>query len=178
MPVAYHRGGFSFEFNGTAGALLATHTELHGATADDPAPQDIPKAFIPPQPERASRPRMPRIDELPMPAQNEIRAQQGESEDSGPEKQRMTLLQRLAAVGLGRREESTSQEEKAQRPQLPPLPQRQPVRMPDPVSEYARRPPAPAPQGLDIHGRPALPVQKPLDDDQLEIPAFLRRQAN
>ena len=90
----------------------------------------------------------------------------------------MTLLQRLAAVGLGRREESTSQEEKAQRPQLPPLPQRQPVRLPDPVSEYARRPPAPAPQGLDIHGRPALPVQKPLDDDQLEIPAFLRRQAN
>src|SRR4051812_24433781 len=72
----------------------------------DPAPQDIPKAFIPPQPERASRPRMPRIDELPMPAQNEIRAQQrGEAEEAGPEKQRMTLLQRLAAVGLGRREE-------------------------------------------------------------------------
>ena len=63
---------------------------------------------------------------------------------------------------------------------LPPLPPRQPPRMPDPVSEYAKRPqPAPsAPQGLDIHGRPALPVQKPVDDDQLEIPAFLRRQAN
>jgi len=42
MPVAYHRGGFSFEFNGTAGALLATHTDLRGATADDPAPQEIP----------------------------------------------------------------------------------------------------------------------------------------
>jgi cell division protein FtsZ len=50
--------------------------------------------------------------------------------------------------------------------------------MPDPVSEYAKRPPAPAPQGLDIHGRQALPVHKPVDDDQLEIPAFLRRQAN
>jgi cell division protein FtsZ len=145
----------------------------------EPAPQDMPKAFIPPQPERAGRgPRMPRIDELPVPAQNEIRAQRGEVEEAGPEKQRMTLLQRLAQVGLGRRDDSESPQDKAERPQLPPLPQRQPVRMPDPVSEYAKRPPAPAPQGLDIHGRQALPVHKPVDDDQLEIPAFLRRQAN
>jgi cell division protein FtsZ len=147
----------------------------------EPAPQDMPKAFIPPQPERAGRgPRMPRIDELPVPAQNEIRAQQGEVEESGPEKQRMTLLQRLAQVGLGRRDDSEAQERRteAERPQLPPLPQRQPVRMPDPVSEYAKRSPTPAPQGLDIHGRQALPVHKPVDDDQLEIPAFLRRQAN
>src|SRR4051812_34091434 len=55
----------------------------------DPAPQEMPKAFIPPQPERAGRtPRMPRIEELPMPAQNEIRAQRGEVEETGPEKQR------------------------------------------------------------------------------------------
>jgi cell division protein FtsZ len=144
----------------------------------EPAPQDMPKAFIPPQPERAGRaPRMPRIDELPMPAQNEIRAQRGEVEETGPEKQRMTLLQRLAAVGLGRRDDSEPEAQRAQaeRSQLPPLPPRQPVRMPDPVSEYAKRP---AHQGLDIHGRPALPVHKPVDDDQLEIPAFLRRQAN
>ena len=90
----------------------------------------------------------------------------------------MTLLQRLAAVGLGRREEPEVEEPQPERTQLPPLPQRQPVRMPDPVSEYAKRPPAPAPQGLDMHGRPSLPVHKPVDDDQLEIPAFLRRQAN
>jgi cell division protein FtsZ len=142
----------------------------------------MPTAFIPPQAERVARgPRMPRIDELPVPAQNEIRAQQrGEVEETGPEKQRMTLLQRLAQVGLGRRDDSAAQEQRAEpdRAQLPPLPQRQPVRMPDPVSEYAKRPPAPAPQGLDIHGRQALPVHKPVDDDQLEIPAFLRRQAN
>ncbi len=148
----------------------------------DPSPHDMPKAFIPPQPERAGRgPRMPRIEELPMPAQNQIRAQQGEVEEAGPEKQRMSLLQRLAQVGLGRREESEPPQEQrtqAERPQLPPLPQRQPARMPDPVSEYAKRPAAQAPQGLDIHGRQALPVHKPVDDDQLEIPAFLRRQAN
>jgi len=147
----------------------------------DPAPQDMPKAFIPPQPERAGNrapPRMPRIDELPMPAQNEIRAQRGEVEEPGPEKQRMTLLQRLAQVGLGRRDDSEPQPQQAERTQLPPLPPRQQVRMPDPVSDYAKRPPAPPPQGLDIHGRQALPVHKPVDDDQLEIPAFLRRQAN
>lgn len=42
VPIPYHRGGFSIECNGTAGALFATNTELRGATADDPAPQDIP----------------------------------------------------------------------------------------------------------------------------------------
>jgi cell division protein FtsZ len=146
----------------------------------EPSPQDMPTAFIPPQPEIARTPRMPRIDELPVPAQNQIRAQRGEVEEAGPEKQRMSLLQRLAQVGLGRRDDSEAHEQRteSERQQLPPLPQRQPVRMPDPVSEYAKRAPAPAPQGLDIHGRQALPVHKPVDDDQLEIPAFLRRQAN
>lgn len=42
VPIAYHRGGFSFEFNGTAGALLVTHTNLCGATKADPAPQELP----------------------------------------------------------------------------------------------------------------------------------------
>ncbi|MCA1670265.1 MAG: Gfo/Idh/MocA family oxidoreductase [Thermomicrobia bacterium] len=31
VPIPYHRGGFSIEFNGTAGALLATNTDLTGA---------------------------------------------------------------------------------------------------------------------------------------------------
>ena len=48
------------------------------------------------------------------------------------------------------------------------------ARAADPVSEYARRP---APQGLDPHGRPA-PVHNSGEEDQLDIPAFLRRQAN
>ncbi|MDQ2784542.1 MAG: Gfo/Idh/MocA family oxidoreductase [Chloroflexota bacterium] len=41
VPIPYHRGGFSFEFNGTAGALFVTHTDLRGATAADPAPQEL-----------------------------------------------------------------------------------------------------------------------------------------
>ena len=42
VPIPYHRGGFSFEFNGTAGALLVTHTDLRGATDADPAPRELP----------------------------------------------------------------------------------------------------------------------------------------
>jgi cell division protein FtsZ len=150
-----------------------------------------PEAFIPPQAERPQgRPRMPRVEELPLPAQNEIRAQRGQGgEEAAPVKQRRSLLQRLASVGLGRREEEADDHAEprqatrpAARPQPVPAPRAQEPRMQEPVSEYGRRPAAPArpaPQGLDPHGRQA-PVQAagPLDDDQLEIPAFLRRQAN
>jgi cell division protein FtsZ len=156
----------------------------------EPAPAEVahaepppPKTFIPPPPERTvvRTPRMPRIDELPLPAQNEIKAQRGEFDDDHPDKRRLSLMQRLASVGLGRRAESEP-------PLAPrtaqPMPQferpirptaRQPEGRPaDPVSDYARRP---APQGLDPHGRPA-PVHNSADEDQLDIPAFLRRQAN
>src|SRR4051794_23193636 len=67
----------------------------------------LPKTFIPPAAERPMTPvRMPRIDELPMPAQNEIKAQRGELAADHPEKRRMSLMQRLASVGLGRREDA------------------------------------------------------------------------
>ncbi len=161
-------------------------------TAAEPAVQETPKAFIPPAPESARSLRMPRIDELPIPAQNEIRAKRGELGDESPEKRRLTLLQRLAAVGLGRRE-GEPQEATHRAPQpmplpsqavdrLPPLPPRMPARAsesyPEPVSDYAKRGGQPVHQGLDLHGRQTTPVHKPVDDDQLEIPAFLRRQAN
>ncbi|MEZ5788952.1 MAG: cell division protein FtsZ [Xanthobacteraceae bacterium] len=144
----------------------------------EPEPE-MPSVFIPPQPERpAGRAvRMPRVDELPLPAQNELRAQGREPSESEPEKRRMTLLQRLAAVGLGRRE--------GDEPKAEPKPSRNvsewpPHRMPrgepraEPVSEYARRQ---DPHGLDAHGRQAQMPSHP-DEDQLDIPAFLRRQAN
>ena len=125
---------------------------------------------------------MPRIDELPLPAQNEIKAQRGELAEDHPEKRRMSLMQRLASVGIGRRAEQ-AEPPRAPRtapamPQFerPPRPApRHPEGRPDsPVSEYARRS---APQGLDPHGRTA-PVHNSAEDDQLDIPAFLRRQAN
>jgi cell division protein FtsZ len=145
-----------------------------------------PKSFIPPQAERAAvrPPRMPRIDELPMPAQNEIRARRGElPEAEHPEKRRMSLLQRIT-TGLGRRDH-----EEEPMPAPRPMPrsgppagerlagrpmQRPADARPEPVSEYAKRQ---APQGLDQHGR-QTPQATGSEDDQLDIPAFLRRQAN
>ncbi len=62
----------------------------------------------------------------------------------------------------------------AGRPMPRPAEPRQEPRQELPVSEYAKRP---APQGLDQHGRQS-PVHNPSDEDQLDIPAFLRRQAN
>lgn len=143
-----------------------------------------PETFIPPQAERPARaPRMPRIEELPMPAQAEIRQARGEVEDETPQKTRLSLLQRLANVGLGRRDEESEPPVAARTagPAMPPLPERRPqktvaqqIASSDPVSEYARRP---APQGLDMHGRPAPVAPAPQGDDHLDIPAFLRRQA-
>jgi cell division protein FtsZ len=141
-----------------------------------------PDTFIPQAAERApSRaPRMPKFEDLPMPAQNEIRQARGEADDEHPQKTRMSLLQRLANVGLGRRDEDTEPPiaARASGPpmsSMPPPPERRPQRSDDPVSEYARRP---APQGLDAHGRPAPVAATPQGDDHLDIPAFLRRQAN
>ncbi len=147
-----------------------------------------PAAFIPPQAERVPgrSPRMPRIDELPVPAQNEIRARRGElPQGEHPEKRRMSLLERLASVGLGRREQSDQDAPPSPRlapaspmpsaERLPGRPMPRPAEpRPEPVSEYAKRP---APQGLDQHGRQS-PVHNLSEDDQLDIPAFLRRQAN
>ncbi|SPP93729.1 MULTISPECIES: cell division protein FtsZ [Bradyrhizobium] len=143
-----------------------------------------PETFIPPQAERPVRaPRMPRIEELPIPAQAEIRQARGEVEEEAPQKTRLSLLQRLANVGLGRRDEESEPPVAARTagPAMPPLPERrqqktvaQQIASNEPVSEYARRP---APQGLDMHGRPAPVAPAPQGDDHLDIPAFLRRQA-
>jgi cell division protein FtsZ len=149
---------------------------------------------------------MPTFEELPVPGQNEFRARRGEMpEAEHPEKRRLTLLQRLAAVGLGRREDEAEPEQKqearapeparrqsaerpvserqaqerqsAERQSAERAPQRNPQRPlesrgGDQGSEFAKR----APQGLDVHGR-AAPIHHSSDDDQLDIPAFLRRQA-
>jgi cell division protein FtsZ len=148
-----------------------------------------PETFIPQAAERAPlrTPRMPKFEDLPMPAQNEIRQARGETDEEAPQKTRMSLLQRLANVGLGRRDEESEPPiaARASGPAMapmPPLPERKPQRSVsqqiaahEPVSEYARRP---APQGLDAHGRPAPVAPAPQGDDHLDIPAFLRRQAN
>ena len=69
----------------------------------------MPETFIPQAAERppVRTPRMPKFEDLPMPAQAEIRQARGEAEEEHPQKTRLSLLQRLANVGLGRRDEET-----------------------------------------------------------------------
>ena len=143
------------------------------------------QAYIPPQPERVMvrQPRMPSIEELPQPGQQLVRAQQQpESAQPHHADKRMTLMQRLAAVGLGRRDEAPQ----AAAPQMARQPMPQPVQAPQAVqpspmhAEYARRPapqPARAAGNLDPHGRVAN-QPAPSADEQLEIPSFLRRKQN
>jgi len=133
--------------------------------------------FIPPVAEQPIRaPRMPTIDDLPIPAQNQLRAQRGQSGET-PDTKRRTLLDRLAAFGMSRQEAPQSAEAPRQAASAPAAP-RGPA--PNPVhAEYAKRPAAPvqAPAYVEPQARMAPPVRNS-EEDQLEIPAFLRRQAN
>ncbi len=163
--------------------LPAESSGHHAATH---AESVAPKAFIPPQPERPvgrSSPRMPTFEELPRPGQAEYRARHGEPLDAEhPEKRRMTLLQRLAAVGLGRREDEFDQRAAVRPPEVRMAgPERAPL---GPASPAEQRIPNSGPQPVrrsmpqvDIRGR-AVPLPSQPEDDQLDIPAFLRRQAN
>jgi cell division protein FtsZ len=98
----------------------------------------------------------------------------------------MTLLQRLATVGFGTRKEDAPAT--AEAAPMPPAvaaaaPAPEPRAAMSPVhAEYAKRPASPqgyrpAQGSLDPQGRIAVP-QRSMEDEQLEIPAFLRRQAN
>ncbi|GGH27428.1 cell division protein FtsZ [Alsobacter metallidurans] len=167
-------------------AVYEPMPEAPRAPMQEPAPQ--PTSFIPPRAEEVVRPpRMPRVDELPLPGQRMMQDRapaQAQAPAPAPEKKRVTLMERLAAAGFGRREEAAAPapvqqpapQQRAAQPTY--VPQAQP-QAPAPVhQDYAKRP-APqvrAPQGgLDMHGRP---TSQRLEDDQLEIPAFLRRQSN
>lgn len=162
-----------------------------------PAPEPIAHAepslhfddsFIPPMPERAVvRPtRMPRVEDLPAPGQAQLNAQRGAQPAPVPpnaiEQKRMSLMQRLASVGFGRKEDEA---EHAPAPapvrQAPQAPMPQAAAPSAAHAEYMRRPAQPpvsrpAQGQLDPHGR--LAPTRSSEEDHLEIPAFLRRQAN
>jgi cell division protein FtsZ len=157
--------------------LAAELPAMPRAPVQDTAP--APGPFIPPQAEPVMRaPRMPNIEDLPLPAQNQMRARQAEAQ---PERKSVGgFLNRLvqATQSVTRREDEGHHAPAA--PQQPaPAPRQQPV---SPIhSEYAKRPQAAG------QARPAAPqaegarqglAARTIDDDQLEIPAFLRRQSN
>ena len=148
--------------------------------------------YVPPAPETpmVRQQRMPQIEDLPVPVQNQILKQYGSAD--GADVKRRTLLERLAAFGMSRQDEvGQSAPERHTAPQIGYHPQHQPTMTrpsaPSPAqAEYAKRPAAPsagpmqARPGqvpLDQHGR-VTHAMRQSEDDQLEIPAFLRRQTN
>jgi cell division protein FtsZ len=144
--------------------------------------EPIEREFIPPAPEQPMirQTRMPQIDELPPVAQQQLRAHRGESPQvvHPAETRRRSLLEKLAAFGINRHEEAPpAPAPRAMPPALAPKPSAAALH-----AEYGRpqpRPTAPQPArgNLDPHGRPAARSSQ-VEDDQLEIPAFLRRQSN
>ncbi|WP_265518115.1 cell division protein FtsZ [Nitratireductor luteus] len=136
--------------------------------APQPAPQQVTQSQQPaPQPVR-----MPRVEDFPPVVQAEMqsntRAEHApDHEERGP----MGLLKRLTN-GLSRRED----ESHAAPPPEPRLRQPAPEARRQPSSESQLY--APRRGQLDEHGRINQQPRAVQDDDQLEIPAFLRRQAN
>jgi cell division protein FtsZ len=157
---------------------VAAEIEIRPAPvyAPEPAPvmtrdDDDDDDYIPPAPEPIVRaPRMPTIDELPAVVQPSVRQARGEMmppPPAAPERRR-SLLEKLAAFGISRPEDL------APRP-APVLntPRQLAQAIPAPQRTQA---PRPAQGQLDAQGR-QQPRTVMTDDDQLEIPAFLRRSS-
>jgi cell division protein FtsZ len=136
-----------------------------------PAEPVVQRAAPAPQPPAA---RMPRVEDFPPTVKAEVEAKAKprslEHEDRGP----IGLLKRLT-VGLTRREEEPARLEPAQ-PREPRL--RQPALEARRLGSQDTQVYAPRRGQLDDHGRLTPQARATHEDDQLEIPAFLRRQAN
>lgn len=139
-----------------------------------PAPQ--PREMLQreaPQPVAMAPQRMPRVEDFPPVVKAEVDAKSrpvDHENNSGP----MGLLKRLTN-GLTRREEEPARLQPAQ-PREPKLRQAPPeVRR---LASQDAQLYAPRRGQLDDQGRLTPQVRTTQEDDQLEIPAFLRRQAN
>ncbi|MGE0007477.1 MAG: cell division protein FtsZ [Parvibaculaceae bacterium] len=111
----------------------------------------------------APAPRMPQAEDFPPIAQRQIAAQQNRIENIAEHaaKKKRGLFERLAGVGLSRKGDLPPEAEAEGRSRQEPRIQ---------ASEAQRSQVAQMPV--------TAPAQPAYDDDQLEIPAFLRRQAN
>jgi cell division protein FtsZ len=102
--------------------------------------------------------RIPSIDQFPRIAQQQVAAQQHRIESIAEHaKKRKGLFERLADVGLGRRTEHEAAPQRAQ-----------------PAARRAEPKMQPQQQAYEAPAEP----EASYDDDQLAIPAFLRRQAS
>jgi cell division protein FtsZ len=149
------------------------HVPQHQPAPQQHAPvQAAPQIREIPQQVQAAPQRMPRVEDFPpvVRAELEAKSHPADHEDRGP----MGLLKRLTN-GLTRREEEPARLQPAQ-PREPKLRQASPDarRLGGQDAQLY----APRRGQLDDHGRLAVPTQRAHEEDQLEIPAFLRRQAN
>jgi cell division protein FtsZ len=134
----------------------------------EPAPMPQPAAMAP-QPQMRTEPdmvRMPRVEDFPPVVQAEMEQRHQPQAQAGDERGPMGLLKRLSH-SLGMREDEAEAKSAAA-----PQPQAQPRR---PISSEASVY-APRRGQLDDQGRAVPQTQMSHNDDQLEIPAFLRRQ--
>jgi cell division protein FtsZ len=186
-------------------AQVTGMTFPHASAPKSAAPQA--GSFQPAPPAAIRRPvrRMPNMDELPITAQNEIKAQSGQAPVQGlaAQKKKVGFLERLANVGRHRKEPDAEMPAKLEpefgQPRLAPVPE---MPKPQPQAQTQARPlaQAAAPRAIRIErprseiapsapkrieAQPKIPVaevaaapaESPAGDD-LEIPAFLRRRAN
>jgi cell division protein FtsZ len=171
-------------------AARPTYVEAPREQAPQFVDQPAAGPYIPPAPEMPLRAqRMPQIEDFPKPIQEQIRQHRSElaQQPPHPEARRRTIFERLASFGASRQEEVMQSPNLQQHPQpqrlQPSLPPQPAVASPSQTHvEYAKRPSAGTPTNpghapLDPHGRRA-PQARSLEEEQLEIPAFLRRQVN
>ncbi|MDP2621921.1 MAG: cell division protein FtsZ [Hyphomicrobiales bacterium] len=144
--------------------------------------EDGDAPFIPPAAERPERdrPRMPRIDEFPLPAQNEARAAGGQESQMGIEahKKKSNFFKRLASAGLGMLEGEEVDDGRAIEPSLGKAPVREGHTRRSLTREQTNRQGPRREAAVHTEKTAGAPAPTPGDDDHLEIPAFLRRQAN
>jgi cell division protein FtsZ len=149
------------------------------------------RGFQPAPPTAIRRPvrRMPNVEELPIVAQNAIKAKAGEAPSAGlaEQKRKVGFLERLANVGRGRKSADAEMSPK----QEPEFGTRQAPEMAKPQAPAAARGirierprgEGVAPKRIETQPRVAvaeipLPSAESQAEDDLEIPAFLRRRAN
>ena len=151
-------------------------------------------SFVPAPPASARRQvrRMPNMEELPLVAQNEIKAHAGQGPALGlaAQKKKVGFLERLTGVGRGRNDEEVpltlKQEPEFGQPRSLAASVQTETVTAAPRGLKIERPRGepsvvPVPKRIEVQPRVAsvesLPRSESPEDDDLEIPAFLRRRA-
>jgi cell division protein FtsZ len=152
------------------------------------------QTFVPAPPAMVQRPmrRMPKLEEFPVPAQNALKARHGETPSVGlaAQKKKVGFLERLSNVARGRKDEEDAAPVKREPEFGAPRPVKEPSKSAnaapkglkiersgaDTVVAALARPVEAEPKIVSMETRE--PIDESLEDDDLEIPAFLRRRAN